>query len=337
MVNPLFSTYSQGENRVTASILAVFERLSFGLVERLLQALCQEPETALLTFTNQLVGPASVPDGRIRASFSNWLETKVVPDAVRYDQLRGHLMALDGEANVERQRLLVLTPDSKPPAELSALNDTRVAWASFDDLVAAIRDVTEVGSAWLTSDRPLATEQERSLLRELVRLLLVAGLVGGRGKRVLVVAARLALPEYLRHSAYMCQPHRTFQPAARMAFYANGVIHRRVPAILEQVEAIALSAEAILARDDLSESLRERLLNLVAELTAEGSYRLGRTEKVIFLSDPDAPATLALPHDIKNDLVADSGRPVAFTPGQRYVSLVRLEKGPKTTTELLAE
>lgn len=45
MANPLFSTYSQGENRVTASILAVFERLSFALVERLLQALCQEPET----------------------------------------------------------------------------------------------------------------------------------------------------------------------------------------------------------------------------------------------------------------------------------------------------
>ena len=29
--NPLFSTYRQGENRVTASMLAVFERLDFSL------------------------------------------------------------------------------------------------------------------------------------------------------------------------------------------------------------------------------------------------------------------------------------------------------------------
>ena len=42
MSNPLFSTYSQGENRVTSSILAVLERLSFALVEQILQALCQE-------------------------------------------------------------------------------------------------------------------------------------------------------------------------------------------------------------------------------------------------------------------------------------------------------
>lgn len=37
MTNPLFSTYSQGENRVTGSLLAVFERISFALVEQILQ------------------------------------------------------------------------------------------------------------------------------------------------------------------------------------------------------------------------------------------------------------------------------------------------------------
>lgn len=53
MTNPLFSTYRQGENRVTGSLLAVFERISFALVEQILQQMLEEPEVDLLTFTNQ--------------------------------------------------------------------------------------------------------------------------------------------------------------------------------------------------------------------------------------------------------------------------------------------
>ncbi len=91
MSNPLFSTYSQGENRVgenrvTSSILAVFERLSFVLVEQILQALCQEPEFPLLSFLNQPAGKSSTPDGRIRASFAYWIETKITPNAIHTDQ-----------------------------------------------------------------------------------------------------------------------------------------------------------------------------------------------------------------------------------------------------------
>jgi hypothetical protein len=36
--NPLFSTYRQGENRVTSSMLAVFERIDLSLLETLLGA-----------------------------------------------------------------------------------------------------------------------------------------------------------------------------------------------------------------------------------------------------------------------------------------------------------
>ena len=55
----------------------------------------------------------------------------------------------------------------------------------------------------------------------------------------------------------------------------------------------------------------------------------------MFLSGPDSPETLVLPQDIENDLTANTGRGVAFTQGQRYVSLSRLEKGPKRTSELV--
>jgi len=57
--------------------------------------------------------------------------------------------------------------------------------------------------------------------------------------------------------------------------------------------------------------------------------------KIIFLSSLDSPDTLILPHDIVNNLTSNAGRPIAFTQGQRYVSLSQLEKAPKTTSELV--
>jgi hypothetical protein len=40
--NPLFSAYRQGENRVTSSMLAVFERIDLSLFETLLAAAAGE-------------------------------------------------------------------------------------------------------------------------------------------------------------------------------------------------------------------------------------------------------------------------------------------------------
>jgi hypothetical protein len=68
--NPLFSTYRQGENRVTSSMLAVFERVGLGILEQLLTAATGEAALTTITFTNQPPGSgASVPDARISARF----------------------------------------------------------------------------------------------------------------------------------------------------------------------------------------------------------------------------------------------------------------------------
>jgi hypothetical protein len=232
MSNPLFSTYSQGENRVTSSILAVFERLSFVLVEQILQELCQEPEFPLLSFLNQPAGKSSTPDGRIRASFAYWIETKITPNAIRTDQIRRHLTALDAETGVERQRLLVLTPDSKMPSSLAALGDERVAWASFDNLLAVIQEIVEPDEGGFLSNRVIPSEYEQGMLRELARFLYSEGLVDRSADRVVVVAARIALETYLKHSVYICQPGRTFKPCVRLAFYTNSKIYHKVPKIL---------------------------------------------------------------------------------------------------------
>lgn len=334
MPNTLFSTYSQGENRVTSTILAVFERLSFALVERIVQALCQEPETALLLFSNQPSGIQSTPDARIRASFSYWIETKTQVGSVSASQIMNHLKALDQEKPVERQRLLVLTPDAAMPKPLEKINDSRVAWANFDQLVAVVDEIVTVGEGWLMSDRPLPTEQERTLLRELVRFLVSEKLIGVATDQVLVVPARRAINEYLAHSVYMCQPNRTFQPCARIAFYVSGKIDIRVPRILEQIESVNLS-DAGIARQPAS--LQPQLTRLLTELTAAKSDRLNEDTKVMFLTPPTAKETFKLKQEIENDCKSANGKTTAFVQGQRYVPFSQLQTSPKTTTLLLGK
>lgn len=151
---------------------------------------------------------------------------------------------------------------------------------------------------------------------------------------VVVVAARLALDEYLKCSAYLCQPNRSFRPSVRMAFYANGRIDRHIPQILGQVEAI--SPREIETRTDISSLDRERLRAVYRKIDSWHRQEWDKLQlKVIFLSAPDSPDTLVLPHDIVNDLTSRNGKGTAFTRGQRYVPLSQFKKGPKNTSELL--
>src|SRR5947209_3936155 len=82
--------------------------------------------------------------------------------------------------------------------------------------------------------------------------------------RVVVVAARKALKEYLEYSTYICQPNRTFQDSIRMAFYTKNKIDRRIPKILGQIEAI--SGDEIETRTDLSDKDRARLRTLLSKM-----------------------------------------------------------------------
>ena len=110
---PLFSTYRQGENRVTASMLAVFERIDLALVERLLGAASGESELQMVEFRNQDAGDESVPDASISADFRYLFEVKTErTSAVDETQLRNHLTSLAGHGC---ERLFVLTPDVDEP------------------------------------------------------------------------------------------------------------------------------------------------------------------------------------------------------------------------------
>jgi hypothetical protein len=338
MPSPLFSRYSQGENRVTASILAVFERLSFSLVERILQILCEEPNLPLLEIKNQIKSGKSdsVPDGAVQASFAYWIETKVVQNSVSPDQLTKHLESLK-KSNFAKKKLLVLTPDFEKPKVVESLNSDLVIWASFNNLYSAIAEITATDESWLTSNFSLPSEQERFLLRELVQMLLAEGLVNnGKSDAVLIVPARQAILDYREFSVYVCQPNRAFQPVERIGFYHNGMIDRHIAKVTAKpVEEIDLTLEAI-EEAELDTEIKEKLRLLVEKMKNSNNLRYGEKLKVFFLSSLDSSDTIKLTQDIKNDLKNQAGRPFAFVQGQRYVALSALQKNPATTTELLS-
>ena len=134
--NPLFSTYRQGENRVTSSMLAVFERIDLSLLETILASAAGEASLAMLTFTNQPPGKGrSVPDARISGRFSYWFEVKTARNALDPHQLSEHLANLGSEAD---DRLFVITPDADQPNVVSKLGDPRLVWFNFRSLHDAI-------------------------------------------------------------------------------------------------------------------------------------------------------------------------------------------------------
>jgi len=119
-----------------------------------------------------------------------------------------------------------------------------------------------------------------------------------------------------------------------MAFYRQNKIDRRIPKILGHIEAI--SRDEIETRTDLTDSDRARLRTLLRKMEPARSEEWSKRKfKIVFLSPPDSPDTLVLPDDIVHKSPTGSGRGTAFTQGQRYVSLARLEKEPKTTSDLV--
>lgn len=310
----IFSTYSTGENRVTASILAVLQALSLRHTERLLGAMLGVPELQLLEFANQVArGGRGVPDAVISASIRLLIETKMVRNAIDVAQIERHVERLNHAAEA-RKMLLVLTPDAARPAALAAFPATTVVWSSFADLDQAIDEL-------LDEQRQVVSEREAFLLRELQVMLEEENLLTAMDE-VLVVAATLALDEYHQTSAYVCQPNRPFRDVERIAFYRFGEIAPFVPRIVEKHEAVEFRRGAY----------EGRLGAVVHALLDRGARQEGSQYKVLLLTPPDHADTIRLDAPIVNDRTSqETGRPIAFTQGQRYVSLARLRSARETT------
>lgn len=317
-MSSIFSTYSTGENRVTASFLAVLRSLSLDRIQRLLGALLEQSEFELVRFENQpSKGGKGVPDAVIFASIRLLVETKIERNSINLPQIKRHLERLD-EANEATRLLLVITPDDVRPEGLDSLKDERVVWCSFAFLDQAIDEMLE-------DKYEVISEREEYPLRELQNMLAAEGLLASTND-VVVVAARNAWPEYNQIHAYVCQPNRPFQQVSRVAFYSKGVIYPLVPKILESYDDVVMIAG----------QYSGTLGDLVERILKEQRRDQGGRNKVLLLSAPDSPDTLRLPGPIPNNLKSQSGKPTAFTMGQRYIASERLLVA-KTTGDLVHE
>jgi hypothetical protein len=167
------------------------------------------------------------------------------------------------------------------------------------------------------------SEREAFLLREFQAMLIRDGLVAS-AYDVAVVAALRAWPQYHSLHAYCCQANRTFQPVDRIAFYTKGKIQPLVPRVL------AVHPDVLIEKGAHSGLLGSLIDRMIEELPD----REGGRNKIFLLSAPDSPETVVLDEAIPNDLLASTGRPTAYTQGQRYVSLDKLQQA-KATSELI--
>jgi hypothetical protein len=327
------STYRAGENRVTSSTMAVFERIDLALVQELLGAVTgMGSELQALSFENlKVVAAGAVPDAHISARFSWWFETKTVTNAYAHEghgrtQLREHSKLLrDLDA-----LLFVITPDPVRPAWFETLDGVadasfrqRILWFSFHDLAEAIGKL-------ITDPARVTGEQTRFLLAELVALYEADGLLSSDD--TVVVAARSAWPEYQQLAAYICQPNRSFRAGLKyFGFYAEGVIQPLIAHIRQHHVAVLFTpAEAIARRA----SGQAEVADLIDHLLSEDSKTENESYDVLLLTGPDDPQTVHLRAPITNDTVTASGKPWGWTLSQRYTSLDKLTSGITHTSRL---
>ena len=321
MNESIFSTYSTGENRVTASFLAVLRCLALPRIERILGALMEDADFQLVRFQNQPArGGKGIPDGEIGGSCRLLLETKLVRNALNRSQLERHLHRLDS-TNEKDRLVLVLTPDDARPELLAEIADDRLVWNSFAALDQAIDEL--LGDE--RNEKEVISEREEFLLRELQKMLLAEQLIGS-SRNVLVIPARNAWPMYNELHAYICQAGRAFQPVKHIAFYAGNQIYPLVPSIQGQPHD-----QVIFERGK-----NHGRLGQVVDQAIDGSERADwpykfTVHKVFLLSAPDAPETVRLEEPVLNDVTSKGGQRTAFTQHQRYVSLDALRKAKKTS------
>jgi len=331
MPNPLLSSYRTGENRVTGSTMAIFERMDLSLVREILAAATGAgTELRAVTFENQVVGDESTPDARISGHFSWWFETKTVRSGYAREghdrkQVRLHSKRLDEADSL----LFVLTPDAERPVWFDVLDGVeakvrgRIMWLSFRDLADAMIRL-------IADPTRLISEQTRFLLSELITLYETDGLLSSDD--TVIVAAREAWPEYQRFGIYVCQPRRSFRGGlTHFGFYAHGAVQPIIAHIGNRYIAVPFTHEEAARRRSNSET---ELADVIERLLEEGLRTEGESYDVLFLSAPDDPNTVRLRGEIKNDTVTAAGRPWGWTLSQRYTRLDKLTSGVTVTSQL---
>jgi hypothetical protein len=148
---------------------------------------------------------------------------------------------------------------------------------------------------------------------------------------VVVVAAKLAYPDYLHHNAYICQDGRSFRDVHRLGFYRHGQIEVHFPTVRAIEDHVPFSDENVERLRATGSPIDRELADLIDSVPHYYRNYEGEPHKVFLLSPPDDPQTLRLAQPLRHDT---AGRGSAWTMGQRYIGEQALLRNPRTTDDL---
>jgi len=327
MANSIFSTYSTAENRVTSTILAVFEKLNSTTVTRILQILMEDSTVELIEYENQVKASDSVPDGRIKDLFDYIIETKVFPNSIKKKQIENHCKML----KYDFSKLLVLTPDFEFPRVLKDIDSKlsrNIIWGNFDKIIIGIDSVLE--------ESPLSLDREKFLLLELKEFIINERLTSeDYSKKALIVPAGKAWVFYKKYKIYRCQPNRTFQPTSYMGFYADQQIKEYFPMILGYVDSLNIQTEDLQTiKVETVNGVHKDIIDKLDSLKKQPeSAEWDSNYKYIVLTDLKDKNTFINTNPIENDKKSYSDKATAFVQKQTYLNIEDI-KGKKYTSEL---
>lgn len=365
----IFSNYSQGENRVTSSIISVISKLSldsityiFGEIERKngiegFKDLIKFEDQASHSIKTTKESQKTIPDAEISANFKYMIETKIKSGVVDIKQISNHL-------KIKPSKLIVLTPDVECPITELLENDEnkdRLYWLNFDSLVEIFNNLVDgIAQDYLSSRTIRLFEHERFLLVELVDYIIKENLLSENySDNVLVIPAKTAWSDYGEYKFYICQENRTFRPANYLAFYYDGGIQQKVPQIIGWIDSIPTSKGTELKEEDFKkileesfkvnkvyakgkeeETIKQQIINnSLANINDWIKNRHSNKEefkeefhKIIFLASDENIKTLS--NQVTNNSTSTTGKNTAFVQNQRYVSFNKL-RDAKTTSQLV--
>jgi putative ATP-dependent endonuclease of the OLD family len=149
----------------------------------------------------------------------------------------------------------------------------------------------------------------------------------------LIVANGLDLAMYSRHGAIVMPSDQPVpESVTHVGFYSAGEISAIVPSVLAHHQRILIAPETA---DQLRQTGRPndevvaRAIESLLEVTGPASD----AQRLLVLTPPDDPRTIELDRPIRNTKV-HNGRPLAWTVGNRTVSVASLRTAPSTTDEL---
>jgi hypothetical protein len=147
-----------------------------------------------------------------------------------------------------------------------------------------------------------------------------------------VVAARIAYPEYVETASYICQAGRRFRDDVKyLGFYKDKAIQPDVPLILHRRDNVIFSRDEASRLRSSGDDASTVIAGLIDANLDSGRRVAGVPHQVFLLSPAADERTLRLPHEVAH------ARKGAWTQGQRYTSSEALGRGPLTTDDLEAQ